>query len=177
MADPSAILLIYCLSFLYIEPLSAVAGSCYASDRPAGYLSYLTASPAAAVTRTFTPLTATLISMYQLSNLYCGPRSPLDGLAPRMVRAAALSARRGPRAPVDDDPLGAGEALGRGVWTVLDVGRDDVGERGVRVCGCVDEDSVFAGAWAREGRKGEGRVSIGGQSGNEILIGAHAGLW
>ena len=69
--DLSAIPLVYRLFFLYVEPLSAIAGSCYAGGRPAYYLSDLTASPtAAALTRTITPPTATLISMYQLSNLY-----------------------------------------------------------------------------------------------------------
>ncbi|KAI0941043.1 hypothetical protein AcV7_002698 [Taiwanofungus camphoratus] len=59
--------LLYRLFFLYIEPISAVIGAYYAGGRPAEYLAYLSSSndmPASA------PLTPTLISLYQLSNLY-----------------------------------------------------------------------------------------------------------
>ncbi len=69
--DLSTIPLIYRLFFLYIEPVSALVGSCYAGGLPAEYLAYLTASPSGAdLTRTLSPPTATLISLYQLSNLY-----------------------------------------------------------------------------------------------------------
>ncbi|KAI1791078.1 hypothetical protein LXA43DRAFT_1013369 [Ganoderma leucocontextum] len=67
----SAIPLAYRLFFLYIEPVSALVGSCYAGGFPAKYLAYLTASPSAAdLTRTLPPPTATLAVLYQLSNLY-----------------------------------------------------------------------------------------------------------
>ncbi|TBU58650.1 hypothetical protein BD310DRAFT_958775 [Dichomitus squalens] len=69
--DLSVIPLAYRLFFLYIEPLSAIVGAIYAGGLPAQYLAYLTSSPtAAALTRIATPPTATLISLYQLSNLY-----------------------------------------------------------------------------------------------------------
>ena len=70
-ADLSAIPLAYRLFFLYIEPVSAIVGALYAGGLPKQYLAYLTASPSAAeLTRTVSPPTATLISLYQLSNLY-----------------------------------------------------------------------------------------------------------
>ncbi|KAL6307125.1 hypothetical protein BKA93DRAFT_816078 [Sparassis latifolia] len=65
--DVGTIPLLYRLFFLYIEPISAVVGSYYAAGRPAEYLAYLSSTPSPTTT---TPPTATLISLYQLSNLY-----------------------------------------------------------------------------------------------------------
>ena len=63
--------LAYRLFFLYIEPISDIVGAYYAGGKPSEYLAYLTASPgAAATTAAQSPPTATLISLYQLANLY-----------------------------------------------------------------------------------------------------------
>jgi len=65
-----AIPLLYRLFFLFIEPISAVVGAYYAAGKPAEYLAYLSsASPSASVSAPMPP-TPTLISLYQLSNLY-----------------------------------------------------------------------------------------------------------
>ncbi|KAI0355496.1 hypothetical protein OH77DRAFT_1521048 [Trametes cingulata] len=65
----SAIPLAYRLFFLYIEPISAIVGAFYAGLRPTEYLTYL-ASSAASAKLAQSPPTPTLISLYQLSNLY-----------------------------------------------------------------------------------------------------------
>ncbi|KAI8989895.1 hypothetical protein BD414DRAFT_439310 [Trametes punicea] len=65
----STIPLIYRLFFLYIEPISAIVGAFYAGIKPAEYLTYL-ASSQAVEKLAQTPSTPTLISLYQLSNLY-----------------------------------------------------------------------------------------------------------
>ncbi|KAI0371425.1 hypothetical protein BV20DRAFT_965145 [Pilatotrama ljubarskyi] len=65
----AAIPFAYRLFFLYIEPLSAIVGAFYAGIRPSEYLTYLAYS-AASTKLAQTPPTATLISLYQLSNLY-----------------------------------------------------------------------------------------------------------
>ena len=63
--------LLYRLFFLYIEPVSAILGAYYAGGKPSEYLAYLTSDPAAAsAVATQAPPTATLVSLYQLSNLY-----------------------------------------------------------------------------------------------------------
>jgi len=59
--------LIYRLFFLYIEPISALVGSYYAAGQPTQYLSYLSPTK---ITSTPIPPTETLITLYQLSNLY-----------------------------------------------------------------------------------------------------------
>lgn len=58
--------LLYRLFFLYVEPISAILGAFWAGARPAEYLGFLTASN----TVVSSPNTPTLISLYQLSNLY-----------------------------------------------------------------------------------------------------------
>lgn len=58
----------YRLFFLYIEPISAILGSYYAAGQPTTYLNLLSSSPTA-ISNTIIP-TPTLISLYQLSNLY-----------------------------------------------------------------------------------------------------------
>ncbi|KAI0774660.1 hypothetical protein BD413DRAFT_535478 [Trametes elegans] len=65
----SAIPLAYRLFFLYIEPISAIVGAFYAGLKPTEYLTYLAAS-AASVKNAQAPPTPTLISLYQLANLY-----------------------------------------------------------------------------------------------------------
>ena len=55
--------------FLYIEPISAIVGAFYAGIRPREYLTYL-ASSSALEKLAQSPTTPTLISLYQLSNLY-----------------------------------------------------------------------------------------------------------
>lgn len=62
----------YRLFFLYIEPISALVGAFYAAVRPTEYLSLLSGSGSPAkVIQIITPVpTPTLISLYQLSNLY-----------------------------------------------------------------------------------------------------------
>ncbi|KAI0638663.1 hypothetical protein C8Q77DRAFT_1092167 [Trametes polyzona] len=63
--------LVYRLFFLYIEPISALVGAFYAGAKPTEYLTYLTSSAqGAALARTTAPPTPTLISLYQLANLY-----------------------------------------------------------------------------------------------------------
>ncbi|KAH9939386.1 uncharacterized protein BXZ73DRAFT_43917 [Epithele typhae] len=61
--------LLYRLFFLYIEPLSALVGSYFAAGQPTAYLTYLAPTPAGALAAQAPP-TATLVSLYQLSNLY-----------------------------------------------------------------------------------------------------------
>ncbi|CAL1699878.1 unnamed protein product [Somion occarium] len=56
----------YQLFFLIVEPISALVGAYYAAGRPEEYLSLLSSSP----TQLVTTSTPTLISLYQLSNLY-----------------------------------------------------------------------------------------------------------
>lgn len=65
--DHSAIPFAYRLFFLYVEPLAALAGSFYAGAFPAQYLAYLTPVPPADPP---TPPTGTLVTLYQLSNLF-----------------------------------------------------------------------------------------------------------
>jgi len=60
--------LLYRLFFLFIEPISALVGSYYAAGQPLQYLAYL--SPTKCTTAISPPPTETLISLYQLSNLY-----------------------------------------------------------------------------------------------------------
>ncbi|CDO77223.1 hypothetical protein BN946_scf184747.g36 [Trametes cinnabarina] len=67
--DQLAIPWAYRLFFLYIEPISAVVGAFYAGLKPIDYLTYL-ASSEAAITVSRNPPTPTLMSLYQLSNLY-----------------------------------------------------------------------------------------------------------
>ena len=59
----------YRLFFLYIEPISAIVGAFYAGIKPIEYLTYLSSSPSA-VKLAQHPPTATVVSLYQLSNLY-----------------------------------------------------------------------------------------------------------
>ncbi|KAJ3488519.1 hypothetical protein NLI96_g2786 [Meripilus lineatus] len=61
--------IIYKLFFLYIEPISAIVGSCYAGGKPAAYLNFLAKNPSI-IDANAVPPTPTLISLYQLSNLY-----------------------------------------------------------------------------------------------------------
>ncbi|KAI0782629.1 hypothetical protein C8Q75DRAFT_786916 [Abortiporus biennis] len=68
MSESAIPLLPYRLFFLYIEPISAVLGACYAAGLPITYLnafaglsSDINHSP---------PPTPTLVALYQLSNLY-----------------------------------------------------------------------------------------------------------
>ncbi|KAI0076933.1 hypothetical protein K474DRAFT_1622039 [Panus rudis PR-1116 ss-1] len=61
-------LLPYRLFFLVIEPISALVGAYYAAGRPAEYLSLLSSTSLQQIPTT--PPTPTLISLYQLSNLY-----------------------------------------------------------------------------------------------------------
>ncbi|KAI0737829.1 hypothetical protein C8Q80DRAFT_1114790 [Daedaleopsis nitida] len=79
--------LLYRLFFLYVEPISALVGAFYAGIRPTEYLTYLTSSPAGA-TLAQKPSTATVISLYQLSNLYL-----LFALNERLVLSSTLSRR------------------------------------------------------------------------------------
>ncbi|KAI0328241.1 hypothetical protein GY45DRAFT_1282258 [Cubamyces sp. BRFM 1775] len=65
----SSIPLAYRLFFLYIEPISAIVGAFYAGIKPSEYLTYL-ASSSALEKLAQGPTTPTLISLYQLSNLY-----------------------------------------------------------------------------------------------------------
>ncbi|OJT12517.1 hypothetical protein TRAPUB_10918 [Trametes pubescens] len=65
----SSIPLAYRLFFLYIEPISALVGAFYAGARPSEYLTYLSSSPTTA-SLAQAPPTPTLISLYQLANLY-----------------------------------------------------------------------------------------------------------
>ena len=60
---------IYRLFFLYIEPVSALVGAFYAAGLPATYLALLSTTGSSSTVQT-TPDTPTLISLYQLSNLY-----------------------------------------------------------------------------------------------------------
>ena len=79
--------LAYRLFFLYIEPISAIVGAFYAGIRPIEYLTYLTSSPVGAKLAQ-TPLTATFISLYQLSIL-----SLLFALNEHIVLASTSSLR------------------------------------------------------------------------------------
>lgn len=66
----SKIPLFYRVFFLYIEPISAIVGSCYAGGQPHQYLNLLS-STSSQIIEPAEPLhTPTLISLYQLSNLY-----------------------------------------------------------------------------------------------------------
>lgn len=65
----SFIPLAYRLFFLYIEPVSAIVGAFYAGARPSEYLAYLS-STASSASVAQAPPTPTLISLYQLANLY-----------------------------------------------------------------------------------------------------------
>ena len=67
--DHSAIPLAYRIFFMYVEPLTALVGSFYAGAFPAQYLAYLTPSPPATPTPP-TPPTGTLVTLYQLSNMF-----------------------------------------------------------------------------------------------------------
>lgn len=71
----------YRLFFLYIEPLSALLGAYWAAFRPASYLAFLTSSALARAASHLSflgthshaiaiPETPTLITLYQLANLY-----------------------------------------------------------------------------------------------------------
>ncbi|TCD66525.1 hypothetical protein EIP91_001301 [Steccherinum ochraceum] len=64
--------LLYRLFFLYIEPISALVGSYFAAGAPATYLHLLasTASKSTLDVSSNPPNTPTLVSLYQLSNLY-----------------------------------------------------------------------------------------------------------
>ena len=63
--------LLYRLFFLYIEPISALVGAYFAALQPADYLAYLAPTPAsAAAVASVAPPTPTLISLFQLANLY-----------------------------------------------------------------------------------------------------------
>lgn len=65
----TSIPLAYRLFFLYIEPVSALVGAFYAGARPSEYLTYLSSS-ASSASVVQAPPTPTLISLYQLANLY-----------------------------------------------------------------------------------------------------------
>ncbi|KZT06557.1 uncharacterized protein LAESUDRAFT_182968 [Laetiporus sulphureus 93-53] len=65
--DSNPIPLPYRLFFLYLEPISALVGAYYAAGKPAEYLAYLSFS---SMPTSELPPTSTLISLYQLSNLY-----------------------------------------------------------------------------------------------------------
>lgn len=60
----------YRLFFLYIEPISALLGAYWAGARPSEYLGFLASSKLATGAGISSPNTPTLISLYQLSNLY-----------------------------------------------------------------------------------------------------------
>lgn len=60
----------YQLFFLYIEPISALVGSYFAAGQPAVYLTLLSPSSTFPNIAHTQPDTPTLISLYQLSNLY-----------------------------------------------------------------------------------------------------------
>lgn len=65
--------LYYRLFFLYIEPISALVGSYYAAGQPSTYLALLSSATTSITTSkspSTPPSTPTLISLYQLSNLY-----------------------------------------------------------------------------------------------------------
>ncbi|PSS08859.1 hypothetical protein PHLCEN_2v3474 [Hermanssonia centrifuga] len=57
----------YRIFLLYVEPISAIVGSYYAAGQPLLYLNFLSAKP---LPISQYPDTPTLISLYQLSNLY-----------------------------------------------------------------------------------------------------------
>ncbi|KAI9057690.1 hypothetical protein FKP32DRAFT_1681369 [Trametes sanguinea] len=69
MSPVSAVPWFYRYFFLYIEPISAIVGAFYAGFKPVAYLKYL-ASSEATVKLSQNPTTPTIISLYQLSNLY-----------------------------------------------------------------------------------------------------------
>ncbi|EIN11102.1 hypothetical protein PUNSTDRAFT_65072 [Punctularia strigosozonata HHB-11173 SS5] len=60
----------YKLFLLYVEPISALVGAFYAGIRPSEYLGLLTLGHTIDKSTAATPPTATLMSLYQLSNLY-----------------------------------------------------------------------------------------------------------
>ncbi|EPT02604.1 hypothetical protein FOMPIDRAFT_1160105 [Fomitopsis schrenkii] len=64
--------LLYRLFFLYVEPISALVGAYFAALQPADYLAYLAPTPgaSAAFVAAAAPPTPTLISLFQLANLY-----------------------------------------------------------------------------------------------------------
>ena len=63
--------ILYRSFFLYIEPISAILGAYWAGARPAEYLGLLATSNTARLASDISnPNTPTLISLYQLSNLY-----------------------------------------------------------------------------------------------------------
>ncbi|KZT67188.1 hypothetical protein DAEQUDRAFT_813052 [Daedalea quercina L-15889] len=71
MAAAPRIPLPYRLFFLYIEPISALVGAYFAAIQPTDYLAYLASTPASAAALASTsPPTPTLISLFQLANLY-----------------------------------------------------------------------------------------------------------
>ena len=65
--DPA---LYYRLFFFYIEPFSALVGSYYAAGQPGMYLQLLSSTITRKAVAKLLPNTPTLISLYQLSNLY-----------------------------------------------------------------------------------------------------------
>lgn len=66
--DNISVPLPYRLFFLYVEPISALVGAYYAAALPDTYLAYL--SPTGPTHISPETPTATLISLYQLANLY-----------------------------------------------------------------------------------------------------------
>ena len=69
MSSHMQIPILYRLFFLYVEPVSALVGSYYAAAFPWTYLALLFPGGITSYTRQ-SPDTPTLISLYQLSNLY-----------------------------------------------------------------------------------------------------------